>query len=185
VIGYHGCDRTVGKQIVNGDIPFARSTEKHDWLGQGIYFWEADEVRALEWAQWKHKMGQCPDPYVIGAIIDLGNCFDLLVRENLEILADAHSAYVASQLAAKLPIPVNKDSPRGASQNKVMRYLDCAVINYLHDSMAARSIEPFDSVRGLFVEGKPVYPGAEIFSLTHAQIAILNEKCIKGVFLPR
>ena len=122
---------------------------------------------------------------MIGAIIDLGNCFDLLVRENLEVLAETHSAYVASQVAAKLPIPENRDSPKGASQNKVMRFLDCAVINYLHDSMAARGIDPFDSVRGLFVEGKPVYPGAEIFSLTHAQIAILNEKCIKGVFLPR
>jgi hypothetical protein len=172
-------------QIVNGSIPFARSTEKHDWLGQGVYFWEADEVRALEWALWKSKVGQCPDPFVIGAIIDLGNCFDLLVRENLDILAQTHAAYVASQQAAKLPIPVNKDSPKGASQNKVMRFLDCAVINYLHDSMAAQSMEPFDSVRGLFVEGQPAYPGAEIFSLTHAQIAVLNEKCIKGVFLPR
>lgn len=187
VIGYHGCDRTIGTQIVNGTIPFARSTTKHDWLGQGIYFWEADDVRALEWARWKNSMGQCPDPFVIGAILDLGRCFDLLVRENLELLADTHAAYVRSQGAAGLPIPVNKDSPKGASQNRVMRYLDCAVINYLHDSMAAQNppVEPFDSVRGLFVEGKPAYPGAEIFSLTHAQIAVLNEKCIKGIFFLR
>ena len=110
--------------------------------------------------------------------------YDLLVRENLDILAQTHAAYVASQQAAKLPIPI-KDSPKGASQNKVMRFLDCAVINYLHDSMAAKSMPPFDTVRGLFVEGQPAYPGAEIFSLTHAQIAVLNERCIKGVFLPR
>lgn len=187
VIGYHGCDKAIGTQIVNGSIPFVRSATKHDWLGQGIYFWEADDVRALEWAQWKHSRGQCPEPFVIGAILDLGYCFDLLARENLDVLAATHSAYVASQLAAGLPIPKNEDSPKGASQNKVMRYLDCAVINYLHDSMAARRppVPSFDSVRGLFVEGKPAYPGAEIFSLTHAQISILNEKCIKGVFLLR
>jgi hypothetical protein len=93
VIGYHGCDRSIGMQIVSGAIPFTRSTEKHDWLGQGIYFWDADEVRALEWARWKSKVGQCPDPFVVGAIIDLGRCFDLLVRENLDILAQTHTAW--------------------------------------------------------------------------------------------
>jgi|SRR5215813_8274742 len=185
VVGYHGCDRSVGERIVAGEIPFERSTGKFDWLGEGIYFWDSDEQRALEWAQWKHSVGQIADPYVIGAIFTLGNCLDLTVRENLELLAATHSAYVTAQEASGLPIPINRDSPKGASQNKVMRALDCAVINFLHSSMAAQGQPPFDTVRGLFVEGGPVYPGAEIYRLTHAQIAVLNEKCVRGVFHPR
>ncbi len=182
VLGYHGCDREIGHQIVAGELPFTPNEAKHDWLGQGIYFWEADEQRALEWAQWKSKVGQCPSPFVIGAVLDLMNCFDLLERENLDLLAPAYEAFVASRTAAKLPIPTNRDSPKGASQNKVMRYLDCAVINHLHETMAANGLPPFDSVRDLFVEGSPAYDGSEIYRLTHAQIAIRNEACIKGYF---
>lgn len=185
MVGYHGCERAVGEGIVAGKIPFERSSGKYDWLGQGIYFWDSDEQRALEWAKWKQSVGAIKDPCVVGAIFTLGNCFDLTIRENLDLLADIHSAYVTAQEASRLPIPLNRDSPKGASQNKVMRALDCAVINFLHTTMAALGRPPFDSVRGLFVEGAPVYPGAEIYRLTHAQIAVLNENNIRGVFHPR
>ncbi len=46
-------------------------------------------------------------------------------------------------------------------------------------------IPPFDTVRGLFVEGNAVYAGGGFYELTHAQIAVRNDTCIKGVFLPR
>ncbi len=62
-----------------------------------------------------------------------------------------------------------------------MRFLDCAIINHL----MTITDEPFDTVRGLFVEGGPVYPGGEIYHKTHSEIAVRNPNCIKGVFLPR
>lgn len=151
ILGYHGCNKEIGEEIVRGNLPFTHSEKDYDWLGHGIYFWEADRQRALEWAQWKKKMGDCPEPFVIGAVLDLGKCFDLLERENLNILSDTYDSYVVSRSVANLPLPVNEDSAKGASQNKVMRHLDCAVINHLHSTMAAKSLEPFDSVRGLFV----------------------------------
>ena len=123
MVGFHGCDRAIGDRIVRGEIPFERSTGKYDWLGEGIYFWDSDERRALEWAQWKQKVGEVTEPCVIGAIFELGNCLDLTIRENLDLLASTHAAYVAAQQSANLPIPVNKDSAKGASQNKVMRAL--------------------------------------------------------------
>ncbi len=43
----------------------------------------------------------------------------------------------------------------------------------------------FDSMRGIFTEGAPIYEGAEIFEKTHIQICIRNSNCIKGFFLPR
>jgi hypothetical protein len=185
VLGYHGCDRDIGHKIVRGELPFTHSEKSYDWLGHGIYFWESDRQRALEWAQWKNKIGDCPAPFVIGAVLDLGKCFDLLERENLDLLSEIYKAYAESRKAANLPLPVNKDSRKGASQNKVMRHLDCAVINYLHTTMASQNLEPFDSVRGLFVEGTAAFTGSEIYRLTHAQIAIRKDDCIKGVFLPR
>lgn len=181
ILGYHGCDRDIGHQIVRGEVSFTHSEKSYDWLGHGIYFWESDQQRALEWAQWK----RCPNPFVIGAVLDLKRCFDLLERENLDILSQTYSSFVETKTAANLELPENLDSPKGASQNKVMRHLDCAVINHLHATMAERNLEPFDSVRGLFVEGLPAYEGGQIFRLTHAQIAIRNESCIKGIFLPR
>ena len=61
-----------------GDLSLVKSDAPHDWLGRGIYFWEADKDRALEWANYKKTVGLCDDPFVIGAVLDLGNCFDLL-----------------------------------------------------------------------------------------------------------
>jgi hypothetical protein len=43
----------------------------------------------------------------------------------------------------------------------------------------------FDSTRGAFIEGGPIYEGAGIYEKTHIQICIRNLNCIKGFFLPR
>ena len=43
----------------------------------------------------------------------------------------------------------------------------------------------FDSTRGLFLEGSPVYEGAGIRLKNHIQICIRNKNCIKGFFIPR
>jgi hypothetical protein len=57
-----------------------------DWLGTGIYFWENSARRALDWAKFakehpKFTRTQVRHPFVVGAIIDLGNCLDLLEAE--------------------------------------------------------------------------------------------------------
>jgi len=185
VLGYHGCDREVGMKAVTGEVPLIMSDAKHDWLGRGIYFWESDRDRALEWAQWKHSVGWCKDPFVVGAVINLGNCFDLTIRENLDFLAQVYDAYAAVQAKSGFPLPINRDSAKGASKNKVMRELDCAVFNYLHEIIEQGGGEQFDTIRGLFVEGEAAFPGSEVFRLTHSQIAVCNEKSIIGIFLPR
>ncbi|HEV9036455.1 MAG TPA: hypothetical protein VGQ51_07545 [Puia sp.] len=44
---------------------------------------------------------------------------------------------------------------------------------------------PFDSVRGVFVEGRELYPGAGFQDKNHIQICIRNPNCIRSFFLPR
>jgi hypothetical protein len=189
VLGYHGCDKAFGLDVVNGRVQFKPSTTGFDWIGSGIYFWESDPKRALEWAEQKKKRGDYKEPFVIGAAIDLGNCLDLLVRENLELLRFAHASFKDDQQKAGLEMPTNKKAPKDSSPDLVMRYLDCAVVDYLHAIIAGPNgpdgIEPFDTVRALFSEGKELYDGGGFYEKTHSQIAVRNLACIKGVFIPR
>lgn len=79
IIGFHGCDQSVVDKVITGKEDLLASKNDYDWLGNGIYFWENKEDRALEWAVElsKRKSSSIKTPAVIGAIIDLGFCFDL------------------------------------------------------------------------------------------------------------
>ena len=50
VLGYHGCDQAVGEGLLDGD-DFKPSKNDYDWLGPGIYFWEANPQRGLDFAR--------------------------------------------------------------------------------------------------------------------------------------
>lgn len=185
VIGYHGCSREVGLEVLNG-TPMTLSEKRYDWLGRGVYFWENDLQRAQEWSDSKVAAGEYAEAFVVGALIDLGNCLDLTLRENHDYLRVAYTALVNDATKAGSPLPENQDARTDLNSDKLLRYLDCAVINFLH-SMIKQDTElvPFQTVRGLFVEGEDVYPGARFKNRTHTQIAVIDANCIKAVFLPR
>ncbi len=91
-------------------------------------------------------------------------------------------------------MPRNKDASGDPNEDKTLRFLDCAVIRHLHSSLEEQSlasseddtpIPSFDTVRGLFVEDDEVYPGGGFYRKTHTQIAVRNDTCIKGIFIPR
>ena len=93
VSGYHGCDRATAIRAVSGDISLLQSNRDYDWLGPGAYFWESDPQRAYEWAQWKVDRGDYSEAAVVGAVIDLRHCLDLVSREDLELVKAAHSSF--------------------------------------------------------------------------------------------
>jgi hypothetical protein len=181
VLGYHGCNRETGLRAITGEHDLLAQDRPYHWLGSGIYFWENDPERALEWAEEKSGRGELTDPFVIGAVINLGNRLDLQVRENAKLLQDAYLNLQALTLHAGGKMPTNRKARKDQRDDNVLRYLDCAIINHLR----TLAKEPFDTVRGLFIEGEPIYPGAEIFHKTHSEIAVCNAACIKGLFLPR
>lgn len=195
VLGFHGCDEETAVSLLDGK-PFRQSSEDFDWLGSGAYFWEGDPGRALEWAVERQKRGSYKKAAVVGAVIDLGNCLDLTVRENLDLLSDAYRSFEAARVKAGLALPVNKDVKGSTEGDKLLRFLDCAVIRHLHENIEDEArlakengypslLQPFDTVRGLFVEGKNVYPGGGFYEKTHTQIAVRSETNIIGVFRPR
>lgn len=178
--------QAIGLKALKGNLTLTKSEQDYDWLGPGIYFWESDPKRALEWAEAQAKRKKYKDPFVIGAVIDLRNCLNLVERENLELLSEAHKSFVKIRKKSGLKMPVNKDVQRNKPGDKLLRFLDCAVIKNLHTMISADdTIEPFDTVRGLFVEGGSAYKGSGFNRLTHTQIAVINENCIRGIFLPR
>jgi hypothetical protein len=179
-IGYHGCPREVGMHAVLRQEGLQALKKTYHWLGDGVYFWENDPHRALEWAQEKASRNEVQDPFVIGAIIDLGRCLDINLRENQTLLISSYESLKVEFESAGRPFPKNRKAKGDDREINVLRFRDCAVINRLNQSLAL----PFDTVRGLFVEGEPIFDGAEIYHKTHSEIAVRNERCIKGYFLP-
>lgn len=182
VLGYHGCERAVGGAVLAGDCELNASEQRYDWLGPGIYFWEADPRRAWEWALWKQSRGDYRNPFVIGAIIDLGLCLDLMARESLELLTVAYASLKATHDSDPTlgALPTNR-SAHSRDEDMLLRFLDCAVIRRLHAAMDDVG-EPFETVRGLFTEGGPIFPGSGFHAKTHVQIAVRFQRNIKGYF---
>ena len=207
VLGYHGCDAKVGERILRGG-EFRRSTQYYNWLGDGIYFWGADPLRAWEWADEKKSRGEIEKPFVIGAAIDLRNCLDLTSREDIVFIQMAYKFFKAdfdnNFLGDKFPS--NRKVKRGREWYGLAD-LDCAVINYMNataedlidgsrsvrllsTSESGENIEEskgdyFDTVRGLFREGKSILPDSMNKSKTHVQIAVRNPECLIEIFRKR
>lgn len=187
VLGYHGCDAETARKAVLEGAEILQSNRDYDWLGPGAYFWEADPVRALEWAEWKAERGEYSEPAVIGAVIDLGNCLDLVARENIQLFAGAYKSFIKTQKMSGLPIPENRRVRGTKDPDRLLRFLDCAVFRHLHSAIAEAAehdptISPFDTVRGMFVEGGRVFSGSGVYKKNHVQIAVRNASCIKGIF---
>jgi len=183
VLGYHGCDRALAHRVVSGKAELRPSKNDYDWLGHGIYFWEDSPRRALRWAQ---KERRAPEPRVkirtpavLGAVIDLGNCLNLVDAEALELVKAAYQTYRAICQAS------GKEEARNKGRDFGARLLDCAVLETLHQIREETGAVAFDTVRGFFVEGEELYPGAGMRGQDHVQICARSPKQILGYFLPR
>lgn len=187
VLGFHGCDASLASDVVLCKTMLKKSNHDYDWLGHGIYFWENNAERAKKWAEdnSKRKDSLIKDPGVIGAYIDLGNCLDLTDSEGLTQLKAAYDALSKSIELTKLSMPVNLDPIHVKPKDRILRKLDCAVIETLHALRNDAGLPPYDSVRGVFWEGDDLYPGACFKEKNHIQIAVINPNSIKGFFLPR
>ncbi|HEV7405065.1 MAG TPA: hypothetical protein VGO11_19130 [Chthoniobacteraceae bacterium] len=186
VVGYHGCDLAVAELVLSGEANLKVSENDYDWLGSGIYFWENDASRAHEWAEFVRDHPQVSahlirQPAVIGAVIDLGHCLDLLEAESIRLVRDAYGDLEKVAAEVNLPLPVNA----GPKPDYPVRRLDCAVMNYLHVNRQAEGNRPFDSVRAPFTEGALLYLGAGFHSRTHLQLCVRKEAQIIGYFRVR
>ncbi len=181
VAGFHSCDREIGLEVLNGKDDLRASDNKWDWLANGIYFWEQNPGRPLEYAKENAKGNQfnkvrIKTPFVIGAQIELGNCLNLMEPKSLSIVQEAYKGLEKLYDKTGIRIPMNKGNNRA---------LDCAVIKYVHQSRKEENMPAYDSIRCAFIEGEPLYSGSNFTTRLHIQICLLNPSLIKGYFLPR
>jgi hypothetical protein len=185
VIAFHGCDLSAKNSLLQGEKP-KPSLNKYDWLGSGFYCWEQNETRAMEFAQeaayWKKmSKGIIVEPAVLGLVIDFGNCLNLLDSKHLERLKNTYMYISEAYKNNGLQLPANHGKP----PDRVIRDLDCLVIEKLHAIREKIGERPFDTVRGMFPEGNPLYDNAGFRDKNHIQICVRNQNCIKAFFDPR
>jgi hypothetical protein len=181
IIGYHSCDMKVGMAAINGTLELKHSENKWDWLGWGVYFWEQNPEKALEYAikcaiGKQTFSGDIQTPFVVGAIIQLGHCLNLTEPESLRIVKEAYLELDKTMKQGGKSIPKNKDANR---------QLDCAAIQNIHISNKKQAITEYDSVRSPFHEGTPLYETSNFTHGLHIEVCVRNTDLIKGYFLPR
>ena len=181
VVGYHGCDVRIAEKVIALKDSLHPSQNPWDWLGHGFYFWEDSVARARNWAEMESKRSdsKIKHPAVLGAVIDLGNCLNLADVEALKNVKAAHHQY--EQVCSSLGF--EKATNRGPDLRA--RYLDCAVMELLHQLRQEEGRPAFDTVRGFFIEGRELYPGAGFRELDHIQICVRSLDQITGFFWPR
>ena len=179
VLAYHGCDTAVAERLLAGE-PFRKSENDYDWLGAGVYFWEYGADRALQFARDQQRRGKVAEPAVVGALVQLGRCFDLLDTAHTRDLASAFRKYRSVATRRGWMLPRNA----GSTPDKKLRRLDCSVLNFYLDGLDTMGVA-FDTVRCGFPEGERAFPGSGIYRESHIQISVRNPACILGVFRPR
>jgi hypothetical protein len=157
VIAYHGCDAAVAERLLRGE-PFRKSENTYDWLGAGIYFWEYGADRALRFAQEQQQRGRVAEAAIVGALVQLGSCFDLMDTRFTADLSQAYEAVRDLHAQTGVPLPQNA----GTTPDQKLRRLDCLVLNsYLASLDGSRGA--FDTVRCGFQEGVRAFPGSGSF----------------------
>ncbi len=119
IIGFHGTTAATAEDLVAGKA-FKPSESDDDWFGKGICFWEYAPKQAWWWAR---KFKKYADPAVVGAIIRLGNCFDLLDPVNVQTLKEFRDSMIEQLNVAGIEVPTN------FRQHKKQ---DCAVFNFIY-----------------------------------------------------
>ena len=185
VFGFHGTDEKTAAEIINGKTTLSYSKNDYDWLGEGVYFWENNFERASQFAhkECKRNPAKIAKPFVLGAALDLGRCLDLLDQKYLDLLKIAYESVKLFHKQNKITMPKNTGFSKNDFDFK-KRELDCQVIRCAHTLALDQGLH-FDSVRAAFWEGNELYKGAGFREQNHIQIAILNNDCIKGIFIPR
>jgi len=194
LVAYHGCDITTRDDLVSGKLSHLdHSKNPYDWLGPGAYFFEGDAERAFMFASASHnnpaKMYTARPigtPAVVGAILRVQRWLDMTTQEGINEFALAYPALLAGLEATGSPVPKNVAASVDDT-DVILRKLDNAVFTLIHEIRDFRSPPSpfFQAVRGAFYQGAEVAPKSGFRAGTHVQIALRDNNCVEGWFLPK
>ena len=112
-------------------------------------------------------------------------CLDLLDTANTRLLGKWFAKFRRFFRQKGVQMPQNRAAAGSRRGDKVLRYRDCAVIDYTLRSLAQTEGIKYQTVRGVFLEGKPAFPGSKIALKSHIQIAVRDPACIVAIFGPK
>lgn len=171
VVAFHGTTAFVADRLVDGGA-ITPSDNSYDWLGKGFYFWEYAPKQAWWWTR-EHKMERTPA--VIGAMIRLGNCLDLLDPENVKWLKTTQADIMEKWRSS---------NHRAPSNYRERKPLDCAVFNWIFAD-SDRAPTPIETVRAVYVptnKAKRVWHGSWIYEEAHIQICVRKQENILALW---
>jgi hypothetical protein len=191
-LAYHGCDITVRDRLVKGALAhLTPSANRYDWLGDGVYFFEGDAERALNFAQASQRQASklysarpIVSPAVVGAVLCTSRCWDMTTMTGRREYQVAFEELRQSQELNGRPMPINRPAD-GEDESILLRGLDCATFNMGHRIRARDGLPAHQLVRAAFYQGRPVVDSSEFRSGTHLQLALVDPECLIGWFLPR
>jgi hypothetical protein len=171
LVAFHGTRRFTARKLVAGES-FGVSENDDDWLGHGVYFWEFAPQQAWWWA--RRRYGD--DAAVVGSLVRLGRCLDLLDPSNTASLRRAREDLERTLHATGRKVPSNANNHK---------YLDCAVFNWLFEHLEGGG--PIDSCRAVFV---PLQAGrmprlwtrSGVFDGAHVQLSVREPRNILAVW---
>ena len=175
VVGYHGTRRSTALRVVQGLEGYKRSENSDDWLGHGIYFWEYAPKQAWAWAEQRRRsQAWGEDVAVLASMIRLGNCFDLLDPDNLDVLTGFRRDYEQGERRAGR-------SP--AENHNKSKYLDCGVFQFAFGVFEIKN-DPVDTCRAVFVpSSERLWTRSGVYKHSHIQLCVRNPDCILGTWL--
>lgn len=172
-IGHHGTKLETAQAIVSGATVFAKSENRNDWLGTGVYFWIDNLDRAISWV--RNPQRKIKNRAVIQVTIKTKNILDIHNTEHQALIRESYKRLLAETKRYKYKALSNIPNGNG---KLVSRYLDCAVLDGVNYDRVRRGDAPFDACVGVFEDGKPIFPGAAIKDKSHIQICVYEPSCI-------
>lgn len=175
VVGYQDTRKSTALRIVQGLEGYKGSEKPDDWLGHGIDFWDFAPKQAWTWAEQRRRIeGWGEEVAVLASMIRLGNGFDLLDPDNLEVLTGFRREY--EQLERE-----TGRTPR-ANYNK-SKFVDCAVFQFA-DAAFAVGEDPVDTCHAVFVpSNERLWTRSGVHRLAHIQWCVRNPDCILSTWL--
>jgi hypothetical protein len=157
------------------ESPSGKSENDDDWLGHGIYFWEFAPQQAWWWAERRYG---ARDAAVVGSLVRLGRCIDLLDPNNTDLLSAAHDELKSALASAGKPMKNNANTHK---------YRDCVVFNYLFAKLDTEGVL-VESARAVFVplvagKGLPrLWKRSGVFKGAHIQLSVREPRNILAVW---
>jgi hypothetical protein len=113
---------------------------------------------------------------VLAAMIRLGNCFDLLDPDNLDLLVGYRRDYERGE---------RREGRMPKKNHNKSKYLDCAVFQFAYEALELVNT-PVDTCRAVFVPStERLWVRSGVYKDSHIQLCVRNPGCILGTWLVR